>query len=596
VTAGTPVEGNNIIRYPFNIETGIKYDSVEFLFPANTQVPGKALNRFLEKMKLRTLTFYDPVQVVDELIQYYKERGFLEVRINPPEIRYFPGLKKTSVTFIITEGPQARIGQITFNGNRFLKTDVLLKKLSLKKDDVFSPVKLNEVSYEISNAYAQKGFNEIRVTYTKQYVSGIGVMNLVFNIEENQRGVIREIIITGNSLTRTSVIQRELTFKQGDTLDFNQVNKSRMKLYELEIFQWIDIDAQPMAEETPGSEKPFRIVIEASEIRPFRVKGGLQWDTDKKLGAVMEFSSPNTFGKAHYLGTSFIIDQKENGFKAYYRFPYFFKKKIATEFFAFGGKKVELSYTINRKGLTLQQQYRYREKLLFSFSYNWERDHVIKPGSSVESGLISTSIPALDIKFNLGYLTAALTYDRRNNIVNPTRGFFLSGSWLYARKFLGSQVNFYRFYGEGQLYLPVSGFLVIASSVRAGSGRGLGQEYLPGERFLAGGGNTLRGFKESMVGPLDINGKPIGGEALFIFNQELRIRLSDMFIFVLFADMGNVYGAAREFDIFNVRKSAGFGVRVYAGPLLLRADLGFILNRRQGEPSSRLILSIGQAF
>jgi outer membrane protein assembly factor BamA len=234
--------------------------------------------------------------------------------------------------------------------------------------------------------------------------------------------------------------------------------------------------------------------------------------------------------------------------------------------------------------------------VLFSCNYTWERDHITDPGDAVAPGIETAANPGLDTAFNLGYLTAALTYDQRNSIVNPMRGFFLSGSLLVARKFLGSGVDFSRFYGESHWYIPVSRFLVMASPVRAGAGRGLGQENLPAERFFAGGGNTLRGFSESMVGPIDEKGNPLGGEALFIFKQELRARLNGLFSIVLFADFGNVYSTSGEFDFFNVRKSAGFGVRVDTGPLLLRFDWGFKLDRRHGESPSQIFFSIGQSF
>ncbi len=641
VTPGTPGKGNNFIRYTFNIQKGPKYGKARFLFQGNRQVTAKELNRFLKKNKLKDPVFYEPGQVVRELTRYYKEKGFLAVRVDAPVINknflgvrgpaargtyenhsasdssepyhhsafithhstsrplVAEGLKKPEVEFLISEGPLARIGEISFTGNRYLGTGVLLEALGLKKGQVFSAVKLDEARYEITTAYAQKGFNQVRVAYEKQIEPETGRVDLEFRVEEKQRGVIREITITGHILTRAAVIRRELTFKEGDTLDYRQVNRSRKNLYDLGIFQWVNIDAQPLAltaAEKPGITKPFRVVIELSEIQPFRVKTGLQWDTEKALGAVIEMSSPNIAGKAHYLGTGFIFDKKETGFKGYYRFPYFFSRKIATEFFAFAGKKEETSYTINRKGLTLQQQYRPWRTVLFTCNYTWERDHITAPGEAVGPGIEPAANPGLDRVFNLGYLTAALTYDRRNSIVNPTRGFFLTGSMLVARKYLGSGVNFSRFYGEGHWYIPVFRFLVMASSIRAGAGRGLGQEDLPAERFFAGGGNTLRGFKESMVGPIDEKGNPLGGEALFIFKQELRARLNGLLGIVLFADFGNVYSTTGGFDFLNVRKSAGFGLRVDTGPLLLRIDWGFKLDRRHGESPSQVFFSIGQAF
>ena len=200
-------------------------------------------------------------------------------------------------------------------------------------------------------------------------------------------------------------------------------------------------------------------------------------------------------------------------------------------------------------------------------------------------------------KLNLAYITTAFSYDRRDSLLNPTRGHFFSLSFQHAAAFLGSEVNFSRIYSEYNRYININRFLIGAMSVKIGLGRGLGQKDLPGERFYAGGSTTLRGFKENFVGPLDLaTGLPLGGESLFILKQELRAHLHKLFSLVLFADFGNVYNRAGDLDMLNLRKSIGFGIRLHTAPLLLRLDWGFKLNRLPDESPSRIYLSIGQAF
>jgi outer membrane protein assembly factor BamA len=65
---------------------------------------------------------------------------------------------------------------------------------------------------------------------------------------------------------------------------------------------------------------------------------------------------------------------------------------------------------------------------------------------------------------------------------------------------------------------------------------------------------------------------------------------------VAFADAGNVYSGAGGFDLFDLRTSGGFGLRLRTPYFLLRTDYGFSLDRRVGEKPGAFFFSIGQAF
>jgi outer membrane protein insertion porin family len=139
--------------------------------------------------------------------------------------------------------------------------------------------------------------------------------------------------------------------------------------------------------------------------------------------------------------------------------------------------------------------------------------------------------------------------------------------------------------------------LVFATGTRIGLQKGLNsKDVVLTDRFYAGGGTTVRGFQQDSLGPKLANGAPIGGNAVFIFNNELRYPLFWVLDAVSFVDIGNVFAQASDFRFGDLRKAAGFGLRVRNPFVVLRFDYGFKLDRRPGEKIGAFFFSIGQAF
>jgi outer membrane protein assembly factor BamA len=122
------------------------------------------------------------------------------------------------------------------------------------------------------------------------------------------------------------------------------------------------------------------------------------------------------------------------------------------------------------------------------------------------------------------------------------------------------------------------------------------------ERFFSGGADSLRAFPYNQAGPRDTGtavvaggpssqptGFPLGGNALFINNVELRFPLlGDNINGVLFHDMGNVYSSLgnlsfrfhqRDLKDFNYMVHAvGFGIRYRTPVGPIRGDLAYSIN------------------
>ena len=139
--------------------------------------------------------------------------------------------------------------------------------------------------------------------------------------------------------------------------------------------------------------------------------------------------------------------------------------------------------------------------------------------------------------------------------------------------------------------------IVWASAYRAGAITSDEEFTLIEDRFLAGGANTVRGFAQDALGPrTPITNQPIGGEAVAIFNQEIRFPIYRQLHGGVFLDTGNVFPRPEDVSFDDLRWSTGFGVRYELPFGVVRLDYGIVLDRMEGESANRLHLIFGQAF
>ena len=568
-------------KIAFHIDKGSRFDPLRVEYTGNRHAPSPALTARLKREALLPFILIRPDTIIRYLEKWYRQEGFLSVTIEPLEIRWMEKTRQVAVKVDIDEGPRFRVGKIRFEGNRFLEDRVLAGGTGLREGETYSPKKAGDAALSLESAYAEKGFYNTRVMVKPAPKKEGAQVDLLFVISENPQRRIREIRIRGNRVTRENIIRRELLFKTGDILDLKTINKTRKNLYDMAVFDRVTLEVIP--EPGPEVQEPVQscvIDIRVEERQPFYLKYGLQGDSETAVGIAGEAVSANVMGTASLFGASFLFNKLEQRFRIFSRFPYFPAKKLSTELFLFTGRKKETPSAppVNRTGMTLQERLQLTGNSLLSFSYTFE----------TYGG--ETSV-------NLGHLTATAVLDTRDNFLNAARGLFLSQSFQYAGKCLGSQMEFLRYLGQFNIYKALTSRWVSATSLHLGFGKALGQTLLPGERFFAGGSTTIRGFKHNGVGPMDpVTGEPEGGEALFIFKQELRFRLFRDMGAVLFFDMGNVYPVVSDFDPFDSRKAAGFGLRFNLYGLLLRLDWGFKLDRRPGESLSGIFFSIGQSF
>ena len=223
-------------------------------------------------------------------------------------------------------------------------------------------------------------------------------------------------------------------------------------------------------------------------------------------------------------------------------------------------------------------------------------------------------------EFDSVELLAGWIFDSRNRALFPTRG-------TRHQLFLGvtipslSDVEYYTARYNMTRYQRLFGRFALRWNVDLGVGEAIGDTTAlpPYKQFFGGGPQSVRGFRESFLGPRDTLGNPYGGNMLVASQLELILPLPDKWASqaraALFYDVGNVFNTGEveffdrlgspvsyDFDARELRSSVGIGVEWLAPLGLFRFSYAFPLDTYEGndrffgDELERFQFTIGNAF
>jgi outer membrane protein assembly factor BamA len=617
----------------FTIETGPRYDTVVLAFEGASAINPDELDAIVQQQELERQLFTDPLVVTELLERYYREQGYLAAEIAEPRLEFEGSTAR--VVLVVNEGPRFTVRRVSIDGNAAWGTEALVQQLPLAADEPFLPVAAENALEKIRTLYWPLGYNDVRADYSLVVDRAVGQVDVNVTITEGAQSIVGPIQVRGNQRIDEGLVRRQIELTPGEPLDLSALAQSRRNLYETGAFSVVNInrgdrggsqreadvaagnsgpqasdeltqpDVQPPADsQALDGQKPVPINVVVREVQPLQMSYGASYDTERGVGGIFNISRHNWLGGARVIGLQTRYDRQLKDGRIFINQPALthlpFKTTGSIYFREDLSPPSELTraYTANRKGASIQQEVTLLDSYIWTWGYRYERARTLEPVGGVLIGDPLTVSP----------LTSTLTRDTRDEPLDAARGSFMSQAFSFAPRWLGSDLAYIKYFGQYFRYFPLQPptrkpltneilrpRLVFATGVRVGLARGIGGEVPRTERFFAGGSVSMRGFAQNAVGPIGADLIPIGGNAMFVINNELRAPLFGRFDGVLFADIGNVFATISDID-FDLRKSAGVGLRVRTPWFLLRGDYGFVLDPREGEKGQRFYFSIGQAF
>lgn len=580
----------------------------------------------------------------------YLELGFPEVKVDsdPRELSSTGGSGLITPVIVINEGPRTLVGDVTFENNSSLSEEALRAKIeSRRADPYYEPMILRDRD-AILLEYLNTGFWSAEVAVRRVRSADKTRLELTFSITEGVQTIVDHILIVGNVRTNRRVIERELLLKPGQPLGLEDRVESQRRLGALGLFRRIRIAA--LSSES-AERRDVLITVEEAAATTLSYGGGLEFSrrlvptgpsgearerSEFAPRGFFDIGRRNIGGKNRSVNlftrvslrpdvpTLLAPDAGGFGFSDYrivgtYREPKAIGAGVDLTLTGAVEQGIRSSFNFARKGVTAEVVQRLSRGVRGSARYSFSTTRTFDEQLSEAD---QTRIDRIFPRVRLSAFAGAISRDTRDDVLEPGRGMFVSAEGTLATRALGGQVGFIKSYVQGLWFrrLPGRRQIVFASRAAVGLADGFprivtsidpdGQEVvesiedLPAsERFFAGGDTTIRGFALDTVGApntISANGFPKGGNAVLILNGELRVPVWGGVGAAFFVDGGNVFDRVTEFDVGELRGSAGFGIR-YRSPIgPVRFDIGFKLDRReiggQLEPRRGYHFSIGQAF
>ena len=599
VTARVTREGEGV-RAVFDVRLGPRGDAAELRFEGNPSVDARVLAAALPPRKSPELfALLDPeghARLESALRIVYAQRGFLEARAAAPQ-RSFDAAGGLRVTIPVDEGRPALVAAIELPED----LPAAASALRLRVGQPFNVDAYVGDRGRLASWYRDQGYPDVRVAGVLEPVKG--GLAVRFAVEPGPLARVGEIRVARKGRTRPSVVDDAVTLRPGDPVRARELARSRENLADTRVFRSADVRAEPTGEVRD-------VVVDLVDKRDVDVEYGLRYvvkgsnevggvptgSNGGRLQATAAIELPSPFGLAHRYRAFTYLGSERTLYGLTFDSATFFGLRWRTQVFLYDDEDLttQIASLAQRvQGVTLQQTQRWRSELAgrrwsdrLRMQWGYFYKHIRY--TDVESGR--------QLLADRAGLTDALVGDSRDSLTDPHRGLFWSLGGDLGLRALGSDVSYVKLYGQLFAYVPLGPRVVWAQGLRLGAVPGNDPVYLLDNRFQAGGSTTVRGFPESGLGPHTADGVALGGQALAVFNEELRFPLWKRLYGGVFYDAGNVFALAREMQLGSLRHSAGAGLRLMFpfGPV--RLDWGYILDPEPGEKRWRWVLTLGQAF
>ncbi len=617
VTVQPDTDGGKVLTV--RIDPGPRFDTRQLAFEGNRQVADQALLATIRAQRLEQLAWQDPAALAGALEAYYQSLGYLSASA-APQPPVFDGTTAT-LPFAVSEGDPFLIETVDITGAVSTPVAEIQEMLAMGPGDAYRPATIEPARRRIEVAYLEQGFNEVRVTTDITANADTARIDMVLAIEEGPKEVLAGIDVAGADTTARGTVVDALDLDVGEPIDMSAVYAAQKRLYDTGVFQTVDIsltpatanatEAAPNATPDPTTDtivQPVTASIVVSELPRYRFRYGFRaTDITEPIegtrtlsrreirpAIVVDLLDRNVLGRAVAAGAAGQLEFDRWLARGILSLPRLAGLPVSSNVFLTRSHERRepegaLPFVEDALELTFEQRFKPADSMTTIWGYSFTKTHTFELNPVPDP-----IFPPLDDRTDIGRLTATYAWDTRDDPSDARRGWFHSSGVEYGAHWMASDLRFVRYLTQ-QFYFHPVGDTVLASAVRLGIGRGLGQDLVPHLRFFAGGGTTVRGFPQDGLGPSDFFG-PTGGNSMFVANQEVRVPITRWLRGVGFIDAGNVFPTIRDMRLRGLEVGTGLGLRINSPIAVLRIDYGVPLTNRDVYTRARWYFAFGQTF
>ena len=557
------------------------------------------LSRFLER------GLYDPKELILDkarLRQLYWEKGYLDFKVEKITTSVSDNDPQwMNVKFKFFEGKPYTVNSIKIAGNKTIATDILMKRIRLKIDKIYSYSNDRADRKVIEEEYDKLGYADLVIRVNRIPNFETHRVDIEYQIIEGRPYTVKRVNVSGNRITQDYVIRRELAIDSGNPVDKFRVDQSRKRLLGMGYFE--EVKAAAVNSNRLG-EKDINIDVKEKDFVTLQLGAGAS-DVNSLVGTA-KLSSPNVdilnpannfLGGGQRLSLDGYYGLERAGANLSFTEPWMFGIPLAgtTQFYV---RDYNYDYwRENHIGGNTAFGYTFWEFMRATARYRFEWVDVdeISDGASPE-------LRSQEELNRISEFSLRLERDTRDEIIlEPSSGYYVMTESAINTKFMGASFNYYRLNSKAAYHYSILDKAIrfhARGQLGTISGFNTNDEIPIYERYFLGGGNSLRGFQFMKAGVADSNNEAIGGQTLAFLSLEASHPIWKFIRGAAFVDAGSVWGNPYDISFNSMNVGAGYGLRVLV-PYLnapVRFDVAYPIVNNSADAKNRIQFHFNVGF
>ncbi len=476
-------------------------------------------------------------------------------------------------TYTINPGPGLPISEFNFALSEEMANDpevkALIQEPPLRKGEVFRHVDYEKFKASLAKLASERGyFNARFVEHRVEIDLDAYEARVHLNYNGGPRYNFGEIKLKQNVLD-TELLHRYISFDRGTPYTLTELINLQQALNDSDYFQTVEV--------SPGEPQLDKIEIPVSVTlaprKRHRFSFGLGYSSDTGARAKFGWDMPRLNSRGHRISTEAKVSEIGYSLSANYRVPVL-NPRTDQLIYSTGvvNEKTDSSdSTVRTVGASLNRS---RGAWRESISLNYQQEDYIVADTSGDSTLL---MPGVNWSRTWG-----------KNFIYTVDGMRFDIGLRGASEQLISDTDFAQLQGGIKVINSLGQHNRIITRGRLGSTWTQAFDQLPSSvRFFAGGAQSVRGYAYQSLGPVDVNGKVIGGQYLMTGSIEFEHSFNGKWGVALFYDGGNAIDNLDD----KLERGAGFGLRWQSPVGPIRIDLASAVSR-DGHPW-RIHINIG---
>jgi outer membrane protein insertion porin family len=570
---------------------------------------------------------------LETLRSFYMDRGYADFRVESTQVAISPDKKDIYVTINIHEGEQYTISEVKLVGKMVVPEQQLRGLILAQPGSTFNLRLLTQSSELMSFRLGEEGYANAEIEPVPELDYEKKEASVSFFVDAGSRVYVRRINFTGIDEVDDEVLRRELRQAEGAYLSNRLVDRSKILLQRLPFVESVEVENAPV----PGSPDLVDVNFAIEYRMPGQFSGGVGYSESQKIILNGSIVHTNFLGSGNRVALNLNSGRYSKLYSLSHTDPYVTMNNVSrtvsishrdiTQFTSgssdfsttSSGASIEYGYPISEyQRLSVGLSYQHAELLSSNSSTEQAQDWVLNNGNPFTED-VGGGLTFFGTEFDTFELLAGWSYDSRNRAIFADRGMHQQVYVSLAAP--GSDVEYWTARYNFTKYFPIYGqwTLRLNSDLAYGEAMNDTTALPPYKQFYGGGPESIRGYKESYMGPRDSFGNPYGGNVLVASQVELIIPIPEKFQSQarasFFYDIGNIFNTGEvqftdklgspvsyepEFD--ELRTSVGIAVQWLAPLGFFRFSYAYPLNnyegndRFYGDEIERFQFSIGQAF